>query len=179
MASWLMFPPYVLAKSVYNPNIMGRFRISAADCYRGLLANRRQPAFELWGCVIGTPPPVLGVGAEKNYPSAAGLSSLRQAHACFEGLKRPVGNQNGGDGVVVYVTKPAAAYRYRPSMTGTAEKFDVPDDLVFLSCVRLDSPYHPGDVASGIITHWLFSETDPDNRMLPIDYATRFARRLW
>lgn len=179
LPEWLRFPSVVLAKSPYDQDVTCRFRVSATDCHRGLLSNRRQPAFELWSAVMGLPPPVLGVGASKNYPPAAGLSSLRQAHACFEGLKRPIGNQDGGDGVVVYVTKPSCAYRYRPSPTGTAEKFSVPEDVVFLTCVKLDVPYEPNAMASGVVTHWLFSEADPNGPDLPVEFETRFARRLW
>lgn len=179
LPKWLDFPSVVLANSPFDKDVTCQFRISATDCYRGLQSNRRQPTFELWSSVLGLPPPVPGIGASKNHPRFAGLSSLKMAHACFEGLKRPIGNQDGGDGLVVYVTKPKCAYRFQPDMTGVAEKFDVPEDVVFLTCVRLDVPYETGAIASGVVTHWLFCEADLENGNLPIDYSTRFVRRLW
>jgi hypothetical protein len=62
----------------------------------------------------------------------------------------------------------------------------VPDDLVFVTYVRLDyssDDEHVGRTnphsTRGVITHWQFVEADVSTRSLPIDDKERYRKRLW
>ena len=110
--------------------------------------------------VFGDPPPVPGVG-DRNDMIPGALISIRDAHACFRGINRPLAEDDEGRDVIAYVTRPHFFYQYDPDMVSVALKVPVPRDLVFAVYARL---IDPKNVAAsdplGVITHWGFVETD-------------------
>ena len=116
----------------------------------------------------------------RNPSPLVGLSKLEHAHACFRGVKRPCDTDESGEGVIAYVLKPSSFYEYAADPVCVAKKAEVPSDLVFVAYVRLDVPCEPfGHILKGILTHWQFVESDRLDESLPVDFETRYSRRLW
>ena len=176
---WLKFPNFVHAPSPFTKQDLCKLKISHADTRKAALAGRRQPAFDLWSMIVGTPPPVPGIDA-RNDAIPGALVSIVEAHACFRGIQRPLAEDNDGRDVVVYILRPRFFYEYDPNMVSVALKVPVPRDVVFATYTRLtdsDSVALLGFV--GTITHWGFVESDHADPRLPIDYEARYRTRLW
>jgi hypothetical protein len=152
-----------------------------------VLAREGRPHMDCWGCVIGRPPPVPNIFGVTPSECLSNLTSLKDAHACYRGVKRPVGNDDTGWDMVVYVSKPIWYFEHEPSLVCIAKPAPVADDLVFATCVRLDNPreerYEQGfrerAPVRGVITHWEFLESDPSDNTLPLGHKERFRKRLW
>jgi hypothetical protein len=178
VGAWLQFPPTVHARSPFDQDSLCRLKLSTNDVRKAARAGRRQPAFELWSGVIGSPPPVPGV-ERRNNPDPNDLSSLIQAHACFRGIERPLAEDDDGANVVAYVLRPRFFYEYDPHMVSLALRVPVPRDLVFVTYARLFELEGKADELVGVVTHWGFVEADPRNLRLPINSSTRYRERLW
>jgi len=179
-AEWLDFPSMVAAKSPWNRDVACSLRVSAEMASKSARVGRKQPAFNFWSLIKGKAPPVLNVRAgEKGKRADENLVGVDAAHACFRGLKRPLGDQDSAENYVVYVLKPQFLYRYRPSLACLAEKVAVPDCMVFVVYAKLDVPVNKEALIQGVITHWDFVLHSEDDRLLPEDHQTRYAERLW
>jgi hypothetical protein len=180
LPKWLDYPEHVLARSPYDPDTIVRFRIDTEFALTFARANRKTPALELWCQVIGRPPPVPNVARQAIGEATAGLIGLRNAHACFSGIRRPIGADSDGSSVLSYVTRPMYSFKYEPDLVTQAKKYEYPPGLVYVINVKLDNPY-PGGAAipEGIVTHWGSVESDKSDDMLPMDFRERFTRRLW
>lgn len=113
------------------------------------------------------------------------LCGIDGAHACFRGIKRPVGDDDQGYDVYAYVTKPRVLFKYAPSMSCVVEPVEIPSDLVCVIYVRMDYPYgrysaskKSKPISRGIVTHWELVEADQSG-MLPIDHAERYRQKMW
>ena len=172
---WVTFPQTVHARAPEDPDRLCEVRVSRGDLFKAADARRRQPAYQFWSVIAGKAPPVPHHVENADHD----LVSLLDAHACFQGICRPVGEDDGGDQFVVYVLKPKFFFAYgftAPLVFTTREP--VPHDLVFLAFVRLDEPSDTGTVR-GVLTHWDFVEADERNEMMPADFDTRFRKLLW
>jgi hypothetical protein len=178
---WLNFRPTVVGRSPTNRQEPVIFRIALQDVQKALEARRRQPIFDLWSIVIGEPPPVPNVEWEGNAPYQEGLTCLAEAHACFRGIKRPIGEDDDGANVLVYVLRPSFHYVHEAHMVTLAHRRAVPRDVVFVCYVRLDVPFDPGSqMIKGVLTHWQFVEAlGAGAELLPVDYQKRYVERLW
>lgn len=129
----------------------------------------------LWGALLGQAPPVPHRidNADEN------LTRLLDAHACFQGIKRPCAEDPHGENIVAYVLKPRWAFGYeaRPPLLLT-RKIAVPDDVVLVACAKLDKPTRQNGTI-GVLTHWHFVPADKRNAMLPKDHKSRYSERLW
>ncbi len=138
---------------------------------------RRQLTFELWSVVLGLPPPVPGCG-HRNRQATGKLSGLKDAHALFRGIERPLAEDDDGCNILAYVIKPTAMYEYdTASMVSVALMVGVPQDVVLY--VRLDNPDAAPEDMTGTVTHWGFVEADKADPTLPLEYNTRYRTRLW
>jgi hypothetical protein len=172
---WVDFPQTIKARSPFDVDRICEFRVSRSDVFKAADSRRRQPAYQYWSVLEGKPPPVPTDAVD----ASDGLVNLLDAHACFQGIKRPAGEDDGGEEFVVYVLKPRSffAYEFRsPIVFSTKEA--VPPDLVFLAFVRMDQPSEPGTI-KGVLTHWDFVDADERDEMLPVEYDTRFRAPLW
>jgi len=176
---WLRFPDFVRAPSPFDRLTLCTLKISHNDTCKAARAGRRQPAFDLWGIVLGSPPPVPGVDARNDFIAGA-LTSIKEAHACFRGIERPLAEDDDGRNVVAYVLRPRFFYEYDPNMVSVALKVPVPRDVVFVVYARL---IDEKDVVSsgpvGVITHWGFVEADRSDPRLPVNHSSRYRERLW
>ena len=103
---WLELPATVLAKSHVDPARACHYRVSGGDAIRSASSGLKQPVFYFWSMVIGEPPPVPHMS-----DTGVGLTRLDQAHACFSGLKRPLGSDDNGGSFAVYILKPQFLYQ--------------------------------------------------------------------
>jgi hypothetical protein len=129
--------------------------------------------------ILGNPPPVPGVSARNDLLPGA-LMSIAEAHACFQGIERPLAEDNDGGEVVAYILRPRFFYEYDPDMVSVALKVPVPRDVVFVVYARL---FASGVVVAsgqtGVITHWGFVEADSADQKLPVNHSSRYRDRLW
>ena len=102
---WLDFPQAVVGQSPFNEREAVAYRVSCDDTLKAASQRRRQPAIDFWSMIAGKVPPLPGlIGTNE------GLYSLADAHACFQGLKRPVTDDHMGDNCVAFVLKPKHFY---------------------------------------------------------------------
>ncbi|MBB3382399.1 hypothetical protein FHX12_001062 [Rhizobium sp. BK609] len=185
-SAWIEVPQTIICPSPENHSEPTTFRIAGANVRKALDAGNRQPLLDLWCLVHGQIPPVNNALTRwGNSDVPASLCSMSSAHACFRGIKRPLGDDDQGYDVYAYVTKPGVRFKYAPSMGCVIEAVTVPSDLVCVIYVRMDYPYgrhHPSGkstpMSRGIVTHWEVVEAD-ENGLLPIDHKQRYRRRLW
>lgn len=184
--SWANLPSIVLGRSPFDKTEPIAFRLAKHDLLRQLESGRRQPVYEAWGSVVGRLPPVPNVTRLDAQLSRMPLVSLSEAHACFRGLKRPIGDDSRGFDHFAYILKPTSMVVYRPDMVCLAHLSEVPADLVFAIYCRMDYPLGVGNLrvdgtrpTSGVITHWGFVEADNANAFLPTGYDARYRKRMW
>lgn len=184
--SWQQVPKLVLGRSPFDHSKIVRYRVATDDVQKGLDANRKQPLLDLWAAVVGELPPFPGVTRFKDQ-FARTATSLAKAHACFRGIKRPVGDDDHGFDVIAFVSKPTQIFAFEPSPSCSIKMRAVPSDLVLVTYVRLDysngRPYRgaasePPPI-TGVVVSWEFVEADPDESDLPIGYTERYRQRLW
>lgn len=184
--AWLSLPKLIIAKSHTSRDAGALYRVSQDTITTNLLANRMQPLLDFWSCVYGRTPPVANIGAFQNENEGKTLHSLAEAHACFRGLKRPVGQDDRGWDYVAFISKPKWFFRSERLMVTAARIAAVSDDLVFVTYVRLDRRREEGVITQtmgmpvrGVVTHWEFVEADPEDKQLPIDFDRRYTTRSW
>jgi hypothetical protein len=184
---WLDFPSTVIGRSPFDRKQAVRYRFARHDIVKALEAGRRQPIFEAWSAVLGNAPPVPNISKWDERLRFCALRSLADAEACFRGLRRPVGEDDYGFDMVAFVSRPRWFFRYVPSLACVAELAQVPDDLVFITHVKLDHPNegryggHRRDLppVRGVVTHWGFFEAECVSKCLPIGHQERYRRRMW
>jgi hypothetical protein len=183
LPSWREVPSVVLGRSPFDRTKITSFRIATHDIQKALDNYRRQPLLDLWACVVGELPNFAGV---ERYAQqfADNRSSLSQSHACFQGLKRPIGDDDHGFDVIAFVTKPAMTFTYAPDFGCMIKPKAVPKDLIHVAYVQLDRVRAQSQSRSeladtGTVIHWEFVEADATETLLPIDFQTRYRRRRW
>ncbi|EJC78986.1 hypothetical protein Rleg4DRAFT_0567 [Rhizobium leguminosarum bv. trifolii WSM2297] len=185
-SAWIEVPQTVICPSPANRSDATTFRIASSSARKALELGHRQPLLDLWSLVIGQIPPVYnalikwGSGEVRN-----ALRSMSSAHACFRGIKRPVGDDDQGYDVYAYVTKPSVLFKYAPSMGCVIELAKIPPDLVCVIYVRMDYPYgrhtprnKGAPISRGVVTHWELVEAD-ESGLLPVDHQHRYRRQMW
>lgn len=171
----LNLPQTIRARSPEARNRACRLRVNREDVTKAAAMRRREPAYEFWSILHGKPPPV----PHREEKPDDGLITLFDAHACFQGVRRPIAEDGDGARFVAYVLKPRYFFAYdpRPPLMMTIKEA-VPEDLVFVAYLRLDEPADT-DVIKGVLTHWHFVEADEKDGRLPVDYEHRYVKRLW
>lgn len=180
-------PSIVIARSPASKARLVGFRLATGEARRALEHNRRQPVYDLWSGVLGVVPPQAGASLQSPNGEIVALSGINTAHACFRGIRRPVGHDEHGFDYLAYVHKAPYRFSYIPSMGRCVQLVRVPDDLLFVPYVKLDFPEgrpygkRQSKKASvmGVVTHWDYVEADSEAPDLPLDHQTRFRRREW
>jgi hypothetical protein len=132
--------------------------------------------------VIGKLPPVPNSSRYSDYEAALRSQALEKAHACFRGVKRPVGDDPHGFDHIVFITNPGVHFRYSPDMVCLIRPEELPGDVVLATYVLLDFPEGRAGATKfkapvrGIITHWELVERDG---LLPVHSEDRYRKRLW
>jgi hypothetical protein len=178
IGAWLALPDRVRAPSPADREAQCFLRLGVGDVMTMAQSGRRQLAFEAWSCVLGLPPPIPGCG-HRNRNMSGQLTSLEHAHALFQGLNRPLAEDDEGSDVLAYVLKPKFMYRYDANMVSVALKIAVPQDVVFVVYARLDNACNGPESDRGTVTHWGFVEADQTSPELPTEFSSRYRTRLW
>jgi hypothetical protein len=179
-AVWLQFPKTVKSLSPRDNGQVLEWRIDPTAAHADFRINLKQTAFDLWSQVLGLVPPVQGASYELAKGKVSNLVGLINAHACYVGIKRPIGSDDTGENVLAYVCKPKHCFQYESSMNSVVKLQILPPDVVFVIYVKLDAAYlENAENYTGVVSHWSLSESDLDDPMLPRDATRRFSRRLW
>jgi hypothetical protein len=173
-------PPPVDAPCYENRDNVCRFGISKDITRFGQGNWRRSPLYQVWAHLHGKLPPfnnshvALGDGVDVTF------CTLMDATACFQGIERPIAQENNGESVLVYVLKIAGTLIYQPRMTAPIQGFPVPEKTLLTVVVRLkDSLLSIDKSLDGIVTRLEPVRCDPNNGDLPFEYETRYRKRCW
>jgi hypothetical protein len=181
--SWRQIPSIVIGRSPFDRTAVTSFRVGTQDVQKALANHRKQPLLDLWACVIGELPGFAGVERYLEEFNEA-RTALSQAHACFQGLKRPIGDDDHGFDVVAFVTKPKMTFSYSPDFGCMIKPKRIPNDLVLVTYAQLDrdcgtANQRPKLSATGMVIHWEFVEADATDLSLPIGFGERYRKRHW
>jgi hypothetical protein len=184
-SAWIEIPQTTIGLSPTSPSNPCSFRIAAGGLAKMLEHGHKQPLLDLWALVLGKIPPVNNALIKWGTPEVQSkLKSISSAHACFRGIKRPVGDDDRGFDVYAYITKPAITFKYVPSMNCVVELVEIPNDIVCVTYIRMDYPQgrnlsgNTQVLSRGIITHWELVEAD-ETGLLPIGHKERYTTRIW
>jgi hypothetical protein len=166
-------PQTLVARAPDDRSKFPKVTLAGGDLLKAARAGRRQPFVDFWSCLARKLPPVVAISAIAEDQ----LCGLSDANACFQGIKRGCGDDADGSRMIVYTLKPR--HHFIPSRLPVVEYQPqlVDRDLVFLAFVRPNVGTQPGTL--GVVTHWQFVQADKDDARLPMDWKTRFERRLW
>ena len=183
---WQDLPQTVVARSPFNRECVALYRLSKHTFAKLDSAKRRQPFFDAWTCILGEVPlqQLLNVDKEQWRPEIVFAVGRARLLSRRETCRR---RDTHGFDVVAFVSRPAWGVCYSPSLSCPISWWSVPNDIVFVTYVRLDHPpsgrYGTATASEalvrGVITHWHFVEADPEINDLPIGYQVRYRRRLW
>ena len=184
LSPWLDLPRRLIARSPFDQSVAIDLRFSRERLQKLDRVSIRQPVLDAWSMVHGRVPRLPNSSKIVEQLAGRTLLGLRDAHACFRGTMRPVGDDDHGFDMAIYVSKPSVFIRYEPSLVCVGRVDRVADDLVFATYVKLDRPGAPTKrgclrSVSGVVTHWQFVEADSHDQLLPTGYEERYRRRLW
>lgn len=180
-AEWLKFPSTIESRSPFDQNAKVFWRIdptTVIDAFKD--SNRKQPLLDLWSIVLGITPPISGASSQLEKEKNVKLTSLGDAHACFRGVNRPVGDDLTGANSLAYIVKARHCFSFNDESFCPLKLLRLPPDVVLIVYVSMDQAYDKARASlKGVITHWSLVETQPNDAMLPIDFDKRFASRIW
>lgn len=173
--------PVVYAPHPHTEGEYVALAISESTVQKLAAAQRRTTLFEAWGHLVGEMPPVNNAThyLRHKHPGCE-LTTLADASACFQGVKRPYGTEDNGSDVYVFVINSQYTVRWSPDMACVADVTPVPDDTVMTVQVRASTALQPSVAGVwGTITKWEFVRACPEQPALPFDHADRYANLLW
>jgi hypothetical protein len=179
LSEW-RYPPPVEAPSHADKSNIVKYAISE-DLTGVNRANwLRTPLYWVWVHLHGKVPPIQNISVLARDQPQPDFTTLLDATACFQGIKRPHLTENNGESVLVYVLKPSVSVEYAARMTCPIRTIITPTDVVLTVHVRLkESLQIPLQGVDGIVTRMEPVAADAVNCNLPVDHATRYAGRIW
>jgi hypothetical protein len=115
-----------------------------------------------------------------------GTLGLLEAHALFQGLKRPCLMLGHDADICVYVLSSASTFVYRANVKNKSvgpERYPKPDASVFVVYANLSmrqNQSESGQVAlDGVILFWEWILADQDQPLLPAQHGSRYVKRIW
>ena len=106
--------------------------------------------------------------------------TLHDATACFNGVERPINDNENGNNVVTYVLKPRVSVRYKVRFGAPIAAKVLPDGFVLTVQVVLKEALQvEGIEIMGQVTRIELVESDPLNITLPKDHSERYGSQLW
>ena len=181
---WLS-PPIVEAPHPNNPDEHWKCRVSQDLLARNAMIARRTPIFQIWCHVVGQLPPINNIdmlldGHEETWPTR---TTLKDAVACFQGVKRPYDNEGDGASVLIYILAPKVSIKYQPDMACLASAVRLPKDTILTVQIR---PADSGGAlqpleqdVDGIITRIEPVAGEGGGSTLPANHQHRYASLLW
>jgi hypothetical protein len=176
----LFSPPLVFAPSPADPAVKVSLEISPKTLKKLIDAHLRVALFQGWAHVVGELPPVPNWHKMVAEHPHRRLGSLKDAHACFRGVHRPYGPENDGETVFVYVIATPDTVGWVSSLACVADIIPAPEGTLMTVQVRGASALQPNHGGVwGTITKWEFVRADPEQPLLPNDFANRYGEQLW
>ena len=100
--------------------------------------------------------------------------SLKDTKFIFKGIKRNCHGSENGSEIYVYITHPTVGYRFVPSMSGSAEKLQIPSNRCLATYIKFIEG-EDNKIIGQILT-WNLVEADNDGK--PIDHETRYEEEV-
>lgn len=162
-----------------DKNIRMRFIISKEFIDTHTEINKLTPLFQTTAHLYGRLPNINLISRVEDADPTPTLMTLDDASACYEGIKRPLDDENNGSSVLIYILKPDVTIERSASMTCMARAAIPPNNSVLTVLVRTNQGLQDdcGDI-DGCVTRleWVFSG---DNDFLPKDADTRYDKKYW
>lgn len=125
--------------------------------------------------ILGVIPPTNNAGLHEMESTEEDNSrGIKDAHAVFQGIRRPHIEEGGDESVFVYIIKPKYCYKYIPDMACTTKREPFPEKAVFAVYVNFDQEKDIGEVFN-----WELLKADPAEPHLPESSEHRYDRRVW
>ncbi len=180
MTHWLLLDDPVPAPTPNDPQETFQYKVSPGFVRRNFENRKRTAIFQLWAHVLGRLPPINNIGRLASAEPSPTLTTLRDAIACFRGLKRPHDAEPDGASVLVYVLNPVISIEYFPDMVCLARAVRVPKNTVLTVQVRPDWPLQPSlEDINGSITRLEFVSSRDNDPTLPKGFDDRYEQLLW
>lgn len=176
----LFQPPTVIAPSPDNPAAEVMLEISSKTLTKILDAHLRVALFQAWGHLVGELPPVPNSHKMIAEHPQRKVVSIKDAHACFRGVRRPYGGADAGQDVYVYVIATPDTICWRSSLACVADIIPAPEGTLMTVQVRPASALQPTQAGVwGTITKWEFVGACPEQPQFPRDHTQRYDELLW
>jgi len=176
---WIDLPD-VLCPSPWDRTKFEMVHVSDEAIHRYYRARRPEPIYAAWAHLVGGLPPINNVGSVAVGEPKVTLCTLKDAHACFQGVERPCGIEEDGKSVYAFILKVDTTLAYHPSMVCVATARVAPPNTVLAVLVRFNDPLHGESVeVDRTILRWEFVKADKSEPLLPKDYKTRYAKKMW
>lgn len=176
---WAKFP-ILLAPSPDNQAETVKLMVCPELISMCLQKNHRTPVYQCWAHLVATVPPVPNARLVPELADVS-LTTLRDAHACFHGVKRPMGDDHDGGQIFVYLLRVDVTVEFSarlPVPCPAPKRLD--DDLVLAVLVKREPGLQRGGEAIwGSVLKVELVETDRANPKMPIDSADRYRERKW
>lgn len=172
--------PAVLCPTPSNRHHLATVTISEEAIHRYYRAKNPQPIFAAWAHITGGLPPINNVGSVLGRGPKVTLCTLKDAHACFQGVERPLQGEHDGKSVYAFILKVDTTLGYQVSMVCAASARVAPPNTVLMVLVRFNDPLQGDSVeVDRTVLRWEFVKADKRDPLLPKDYDTRYARKVW
>jgi hypothetical protein len=175
--------PLVQAPSHLDKNKNVTLKASEEFIVRNFQIKRRVPIFQAWAHLVGLVPPIANVEKLLRDQNSIELQTIREALACFRGVKRPYGHEADGDSILAYVIKAPHTITYEPDIACVAKWASCPSETVLVAYVRPagDSAnlHLSSNKVDGVILRWEFVPSELGESDLPENHKNRYSERLW
>jgi len=172
--------PAVSAPSPLDPKQSVDLEISSSTIQKFAKVGRKTPIFEAWAHLVGEMPPINNAMYLPSQRPAARLGILKNAHACFKGVRRPYGDQDRGSEIYVYVISTSHTIRWVSAMDCVADLVDAPGGKLLTVQVCHSSSLQPSvESVWATITKWEFVDACAEQPRFPDAHKERYDELLW
>lgn len=174
-------PPLVSALCPEGSGETVQLMISPSTIKKFIDARRSTEMFQAWAHLVGEMPPINNAELVRrtDHPDAT-ISAVRDAHACFKGVKRRYDQDDDGKEIYVYVIATGHTVRWRADMRTTAGIYAVPEGT--LLTVQAKPRASLQDCPEGIwgaIVKWEFVNADRERTEFPEGFDARYDMLVW
>lgn len=178
MSDWKTFEPFTAPGRVKTERL--RFSVSQEFVDTHFQIHKLTPLFQAKTHLYATLPNVNLIRLVAASVPPPTLTTLDDAYACFEGIRRPHDDEDNGDSVLVYVMRPSVTVESHLSMACQVRAVTPPTKTVLTVLVRTNKGLHDdGGAIDGCVTRleWVFAEGE--NILLPKGANMRYTAQHW
>jgi hypothetical protein len=158
-----------------------KLEIATSTIEKLVVAKRRTQLFEAWAHLVGDMPPVNNAElVRRTEYNHASFATIRDAFACFQGVRRRYADNDVGSNVYVFVISTAYTVRWQSDMRCVANIVKATAGTVLtVQAKKADSLQGCSESVWGAITKWEFINADREQPGFPDSYGDRYDRLLW